>query len=399
MCETMDQQHAERQVMFGRAIDRRKLVTMMALALLAGCKMIPKGPPEAPPPTTGPSADVLPTDTGRHRVALLVPMAGGNAAVGQSIANAATMALLDTNAQNLRVTTYDTSGSATQAAEKAIADGNKLILGPLLSENIPDVSVKARAAKVPVISFSNDESAASKDVFIMGSLPSQSVVRTVDYARSRGVKTFAALIPRGVYGQRASSALLSAARTGGGSVVAMEVYDRSNASVTGAAQRLRTKGGYQAVLIADGGRMASLAAPVLKPAANPDSSQILGTELWSGESVIGSTPALRGAWFSAVADTRFNQFAKSYKSRFGGQPYRIATLGYDAVLLTLRIARDWRLGTIFPTGRMLDKDGFLGLDGPFRFAQSGVIERSLEVREVRSGGIAVISPAPTAFKD
>ena len=120
-----------------------------------------------------------------------------SAAVGQSIANAATMALLDTNAQNLRVTTYDTSGSATQAAEKAIADGNKLILGPLLSENIPDVSVKARAAKVPVISFSNDESAASKDVFIMGSLPSQSVVRTVDYARSRGVKTFAALIPRG----------------------------------------------------------------------------------------------------------------------------------------------------------------------------------------------------------
>ena len=112
-----------------------------------------------------------------------------------------------------------------------------------------------------------------------------------------------------------------------------------------------------------------------------------------------STPALRGAWFAAVADTRFNQFAKSYKSRFGGQPYRIATLGYDAVLLTLRVARDWRLGTIFPTDRMLDKGGFLGLDGPFRFGRNGVIERSLEVREVRAGGIAVVSPAPATFQD
>lgn len=385
--------------MFGRAIDRRKLVTMVALALLAGCKVIPKGPPEAPPPTTGPSADVLPTDTGRHRVALLVPLGGSNAAVGQSIANAATMALLDTNAQNLRVTTYDTSASASQAAEKAISDGNKLILGPLLSEDIPDVVVKARPAKVPVISFSNDESAAGNDVFIIGSLPSQSVVRTVEYARSRGVTSFGALIPRGVYGQRASSALLSAARTSGGSVVAMEVYDRSNASVTSAAQRLRTKGGYQAVLIADGGRMASLAAPVLKPADKPNSTQLLGTELWSGESVISTTPALRGALFAAVADTRFNQFAKSYKSRFGSQPYRIATLGYDAVLLTLRVARDWRMGTTFPTTRMLDSGGFLGLDGPFRFAKDGAIERSLEVREVRAGGIAVVSPAPATFKD
>ena len=107
--------------MFGMAMDRRKLVTVMALALLAGCKMIPKGPPEKAPPTTGPSADVLPADTTRHRVALLVPLTGSNAAVGQSIANAATMALLDTNAQNLRVTTYDTSINAGNAAMALVA--------------------------------------------------------------------------------------------------------------------------------------------------------------------------------------------------------------------------------------------------------------------------------------
>ena len=59
---------------------------------------------------------MLPTDTARHRIALLVPLSGENAAVGRSIANATTMALLDTNAENLRITTYDTATGAGSAA-------------------------------------------------------------------------------------------------------------------------------------------------------------------------------------------------------------------------------------------------------------------------------------------
>jgi hypothetical protein len=68
-------------------------------------------------------------------------------------------------------------------------------------------------------------------------------------------------------------------------------------------------------------------------------------------------------------------------------------------LLTIRVARDWRPGTPFPTARLADVGGFLGLDGPFRFSPSGQIERALEVREVRAGSIAVVSPAPDKFAD
>ena len=387
--------------MFERVLNRRGLMTIGALALLGGCTVIPKstGPATGPTPAPEPTPDTLPTDTTRHRIALLVPMTGSNAAVGQSIANAATMALLDTNAENLRVTTYDTSSSAADAARRAVADGNKLILGPLLSGNIPAVSAAARPAKVPLISFSNDEGAAAQDVFIMGNLPGESVDRTVRYARSRGVSTFAALSPRGEYGQRAQDALMAAARASGGSVVAMESYDRSNTSIASAARRLKDKGGFDAVLIADGGRMASRAAPVLKPAVSADKPIILGTELWSGEKAVTDTAALNGAWFSAVSDNRYVRFSTSYKQRFGGTPYRIATLGYDAVLLSLRVARDWQPGRDFPSRKLLDSGGFLGLDGPFRFSKAGIIERSLEVREVRSGGVAVVSPAPSRFDD
>ena len=386
--------------MFVSVFDWRKMAVLAMSALLAACAVVPKSTgPDRPSPTTGPTPDTLPTDTARHRIALLVPLTGKNSAVGQSIANASTMALLDTNAANLRVTTYDTSKGVADAATRAVRDGNKLILGPLLSENISVVEASARAAKVPLISFSNDETAASREVFVMGNLPSQSVTRTVNYARSRGITDFGALVPRGEYGQRASDALMASTRAGGARVLAMEAYDRSTASMTAAARRLAQKSDFGAVLIAEGGRLSSIAAPTIKAAEGAAAPRILGTELWSGEKQVTSTSALEGAWFSAVADTRFGQFSSSYKRRFGTNPYRIATLGYDAVLLTLRIARDWRPGNNFPSKQLADKDGFLGLDGPFRFSRNGVIERALEVREVRSGKIVTVSPAPSRFND
>jgi len=378
---------------------RRNLLAAAAMATLAACAVVPKGPvtgPAAPTPTPAPTQSELPNDAQRHRVALLVPMSGANGAVGQSIANAASMALMDTNAKNLRITNYDTAAGASAAAARAIMDGNQLILGPLLADDIPAVAAAARQGKVPLISFSNDESAAGRDVWVMGSLPGDSVRRTVRFARSRGVGTFGALVPKGEYGERASQALIAETRAAGGNVMAMESYDRSSTSITAAANKLRTRGPFDAILIADSGSLSARAAGVLKP-RGVASPRLLGTELWSGEKAVTTMPALSGAWFAAVSDSRFPQFVKSYRTRFAAQPYRIATLGYDAVLLTLRVARDWKPGRAFPTTALTSSEGFLGLDGAFRFGKNGVIDRALEVREVGGGAVKVVSPAPTKF--
>lgn len=377
------------------AITRRALVVGSAVALLGACAVVPKGPrpgTAAPAPAPAPSGSTLPADQQRHRVALLVPMSGSNAAVGRSIANATTMALLDTNAANLRITTYDTAAGASEAARRAVSDGNRLILGPLMGGEIGPVVAQAKG--VPVVSFSNDTTTASREVFLMGQMPEQSITRTVRYVRGKGAQSFAVLAPAGEYGQRAEAALRSAIAQSGGRFVGTETYARGNTSVVSAAQRLKARGGYDTVLIADGARLAAQGAAQLR---SPN-TRILGTELWSGEAAIARTPALNGAVFSAVADGRYQRFADSYRARFGAAPYRIATLGYDAVLLTLRVARDWQLGRAFPADRLRDSGGFLGLDGAFRFDRNGVVDRAMEVREVRGGRITVADQAPARFQ-
>ena len=389
---------------------RRSIVTLAAAALLgmalSGCQLVPKPRPEPPPEEPLPEVEApreedpgpqLPPEETRNRVAVLVPISGANAGVGQSIANAANLALLDAGSERIRITVYDTAkGGPAAAANQALAEGNGLFLGPLLAEDVRAVAPIARRADVPVISFSNDSSVAGNGVYLMGFTPGQSIARVVGFARGRGLERFGALAPTGVYGRRASQAMIDAVEGAEASLVGMQTYDGGPASVRTAVARLYGLGDIDAVLIGDGGRGAAAAAPLLRSGANAG-VRLLGTELWATETGLGRTPALRGAWYASVGDSMFNQLRTRYRARYGVSPYRLASLGYDAVLLTVRIAKNWRLGRPFPERELRDPVGFAGVDGPFRFTASGIAERSLEVREVTATGTIVVSPAPRGF--
>lgn len=380
-------------------------ITLAAACLLGACStIVPRGPvavPDRPIATAPAPRDAgidrgIPRDVERNRVALLVPMSGSNAGIGRSIANATMLAVLDTKTEKVRITNYDTATGAAAAARRAIAEGAQLILGPLLAEDVRAVAPIARAANVPVIAFSNDVGVAGDGTYLLGYAPAQSIGRVVDYARSRGVTTFAGLVPNGLYGQRSSTAFLRAVEDAGGQVVSLQTYVRGVAGIGPATTRLNDKAPYGAVLLADAGAAAASAAPLVKRAS--PGVHLLGTELWNTESAIGSRTALDGAWFASVPDALYRQFAVKYRGRFGASPYRLSSLGYDAVLLTVRISRDWPVGRPFPEQRLRDKDGFAGIDGAFRFGSDGIAERALQVQEIRGGTTSVVSPAPTDFR-
>jgi branched-chain amino acid transport system substrate-binding protein len=395
---------AEATVLRQRMVSWRRLATVALATLVAACStVVPKGPPppvtrpvENRPTANRPIEGGIPTDNDRDRVALLVPLTGQNAGVGKSIANATQMALLDSGSAKVRITTYDTNTGAVAAANRALADGNRLILGPLLAEDVRAIEPVASRAHVPVITFSNDESVAGDGVYLLGYVPAQAIDRVVDYAGSRGVTSFAGLVPNGLYGQRASTAFLRSVEDAGGQVVSLQTYDRSAASVNAAVGRVAKNGPVGAVMIADSGATAAMVAPIVKRGAGA-STRLLGTELWNTESAIASKAALNGAWFASVPDDLYRQFAVKYRSRFGAAPYRLSSLGYDAVLLTVRIARDWRPGSDFPQSALRDPGGFAGIDGAFRFGRDGIAQRALEVQEIRDGRTVVVSPAPTGF--
>jgi ABC-type branched-subunit amino acid transport system substrate-binding protein len=373
-----------------RQARRDFLITLLGASLLAGCQT-GRRPPLG---ESGAPVVVRPVDAQRNLVALVVPLTGADAGVGSSLANAANLALTDTGEKSLRLNIYDSAGpgGAAAATQRAVAEGAGLILGPLLAADVRAAAPVARRASVPVIAFSNDESVAGDGVYLIGLSPTQSIARVVGFAREKGAVRFAGLIPSGLYGERASQALNRAVRSAGGRVTALENFSRSPASARAAAGRLRVKGGFDAVLIADGGQTAAVAAPVL-----PGAAKLLGTELWANDKQLGKTAALRGAWYAAAPDTRFAQLASRYRARYGKSPYRLASLAYDSVLLAARAAKAWPIGRPFPARTLGDREGFVGVDGTFRFGRDGVADRLLEVRQVTGAGTSVVARAGTAF--
>lgn len=364
-----------------------KLLILASVILLAACSTVPR--------SKAPLVVAEPSD-GMHRVALLLPVTGPDAEVGQSIANATALALADTKVTNIRMVTYDTGLGVAAATQRAIADGNKVILGPLRGDNVIEVAEIARPAGVPIISFSNDVGVAGQNVFLLGHLPNQSIERVVLYAKSKGMNRFAGVVASNVYGQRAQSNLTTAVRAAGGVLVGIQETNGTAASADAAARRLAQLGPIDAVLIADNGRAAITTVPALRR-SGLRTAKILGTDLWNIDGTLAGSSPMYGAWFASVSDTLYTQYATKYRARFGKAPLRLSSLGYDSVLLVARVARDWRPGTRFPIGQLTDPQGFIGVDGAFRFNPNGMTDRMLEVQEIQAGKFVTISAAPSQF--
>lgn len=411
------------------------IVAAFGLLTLAGCASqgdTARGPapapaaPARPEITAPPPPEVVKPGPAQHHVALLVPMTGPNAPIGQSIANAANMALLDINNPQIRLRIYNTTDGARQAAADAVADGARIILGPLLAESVKEVQPVAEFRGVPVIAFSNDADLAGSGTYVMGYQPDQEIKRVIKHARQQGMKRFAALIPGGSYGKRSSEAFVDAVREAGGSVASIETYPRDRARLLTAARRVANYDvrlsqaraqaaeatgvvgsaasklpppNFDALLIADVADYARAFVPALKQyGVDPSKVRIIGPGLWNTEQNVGRGGALTGAWFASVPDHTYNSLAQRYNSRFGSRPSRFASMGYDSILLVhAATASGWKIGAPFPRAILHATAGYTGIDGLFRFNDKGVAERGMQVNEVTPTGTRVAAPAPAAF--
>ena len=381
----------------------RPLLALATIAFLLGaCTESPQPSTPLPPPKpTGPVAGSPTTASGKARIALLLPLSGRSAPIGQSMQQAAELALFDTGAKDLALAAYDAGESgdaAIQAYKRAQADGCALILGPLFGSSAAALAPMRRADRTNIISFSNDESVAQPGLWVIGIAAPPQVRRVVDYTVSTGIKRFAVLSPRSTYGDQMASTLQSHVAMRGGTVVASETYDeRSDVSV--AAKRLAdaTQGqGKLAILLPIAPpRLNTVLASLSANGLDPKSVQLIGTGVWDVPG-IGSDPMLRGAWYAAPDPARRADFERKYVATYGRPPHRLATLAYDAVSLAAQLAR-LKPGGDFSAEAIANPNGWSGVDGVFRLLPDGHTERALAVIEVQGDRGAVVSPAPNTF--
>ena len=351
-----------------------------------------------------PAADANSTaiGSGQIKVGLILPLsATGNAGlVGQSMKNAAELALADFKSPNVQLLVKDDGGSAqgTQSAvQQALDEGAEIILGPLFAHSVGVAGQAARARNVPVIAFSSDSSVAARGVYLLSFLPESDVDRIVDYAVANGKRSFAAMLPDNSYGTVVEAAFKQAVARKGGRIVGLERYALDSARMVEPASRVaQAARGADAIFIPDGADAIPLVVQALSAVGVvPRQVQLLGTALWDDPRIFNDS-SLQGGWYAAPDSNGFRGFSAKYRARFGQDPERVATLAYDAVALVAALVKTQRPQR-FSDEVLTNALGFAGIDGIFRFRPDGTNDRGIAVLRVAPTGGQVVSPAQRSF--
>ena len=371
------------------------------------------------------------------KIGILLPLSGDGEEDGRAFLDAMQLAFFEVANKNLKLYIADTKGSRAGAAEsiqKLITEDVGLILGPLFSESTEAIAPLARAAQIPVISFSNNIKVARTGVFVFGFLPEQQIVRILKYAFKNNYRRVATFAPANAFGELSVSVARDIINKTDQKLVSEILYDpntpdlnqlvREFSEYDNRKQRLQrqktqlkrqsdeiandalarlsgldTLGdpSFDAVLLPSGGSELLTVAPLLAfYDVDPSRIRLLGSSLWDRVNGLSLEPSLMGAWYAAPEPKLRLLYEVKFKKMFGYSPPRLSSLAYDAMLLGVELTsedREWDGSLVSIT----DPSGFRGVDGIVRLLNNGSNERGLAILEVGSGGVKVIDDAPSMF--
>ena len=385
--------------MFAPSFSRRAtLLRALALAgitALAGCG-IPQGATEGP--VIDPAAPV--------QVALLVPAGSGQPSdtlIARNLENAARMAVADLQGAQIDLRIYPTAGdpaSAAGAATTAIADGARIILGPLYAEEANAVGVATAGSGVNILAFSNNTTVAGGNVFVLGPTFRNTANRLVRFGRGMGIDRYLIAHASDLQGNLGRDAIAAAVNANGGTVVGTQGYELSQSSILAAAPSIvaaANAGGAQAVFTTAGVNADLPIIVTALPEAGLNSAvRFVGLTRWNAVPQAMELPGLQGGLFTLPDVAMAQAFESRYAAAFGEPPHPLAGLAYDGIAaIGALVAR--RDPNALGRSALTQSQGFQGTAGIFRLLPDGTNERGLAVAEVRNRSIAILDPAPRVF--
>jgi len=361
----------------------------------------------------------------RHAAAILLPLTGPRAALGQVLLQGAQLSAQD-NALALDVLdTGGTASGAATAAQTAITNQDSVILGPLTSVETAAVGPIARGAGIPVLAFTNDAAQSQPGVWPLGVSPDQQIRRLVASAQAQGKTQFAGLLPDSDFGRAMANALTKETQAAGLPAPSIHMHSAGMPAITQsardladyanrrgpidakvkAARALGTADGrreaqelvktpipppsFNVLLLADTGDALQEIASLL-PYYDVDRSvvQIVGPALWADPA--SGSGSVTGAWYAAPDSSTRSDFERDFGAKYGVSPSPLADLAFDAVSVAKVI--------VGPRGSdvaiLTQPGGFVGTDGWFTLQPDGQVRRGLAVFKIERAGPELIDPAP-----
>jgi ABC-type branched-subunit amino acid transport system substrate-binding protein len=312
----------------------RLLAALLALAFLSACATTPVRTASAPD-------DGVAVDLSQPvRVALLAPLGAADPGldrIGRDLVNAARLAQADLRDAAVDLQVYETRGSfegGQAAASAAVAEGAKIIVGPLLSTETAGAEPVARAAGVSMLTFSNNPDVAGPGVYLLGVTPGNSARALVDHARARGLSNFGVLYVQGETERVIRDSVIQAVAASGGQVVSSQAYPYSQQGVqetVAAMSAALQNAGADAVFLTERSTAGLVADGLRANGLTADRALFLGLQPWGQDADTLARGSLQGAVYAAPDPGPLSAFEGRYVTAYGEPPHELAVLAYDGV--------------------------------------------------------------------
>nr|WP_298795627.1 penicillin-binding protein activator [uncultured Acetobacter sp.] len=216
-----------------------------------------------------------------HKIGILLPLTGPNAALGHELLSGAQLALAESGAGTaqgqataLQMDVHDTAaaGGASAAASAAAEAGDGIILGPLTAVDTAAAAPAAQSASMPVLAFTSDVGQARSGVWVMGITPEDQVERLVATARKEGRHRFAAFLPDNPLGHALGNGLVASCRDQGLMSPAIVYHISSPASITQMMHELSSYDTRLAEAKPDGSGAVPVSTPAVPAAGGTDAA-------------------------------------------------------------------------------------------------------------------------------
>ena len=371
-----------------------RLAALAALIALAACQ----------PVTLGNTGGAV-SRGGAVPVALLVPHGtqdAQEASLARDLEAAARLAVSDLDGVEIDLRVYGTAGQpaqAQQAALNAVADGARIIIGPLRAETANAAAVATAGRGVNVLAFSNNPTIAGGNLFVLGQTFRTTANRLARYAVRNGKSRIMVVHSDNLAGRLGRDAIGSAVRAEGATLSGSVSYEFSQDGVVNAVPEIRTTAETNSAdaifLTANTAGALPLFSQMLPEAGlGPDRFQYIGLTRWDTPPQTRDLPGVQGGWFALPDPARAAQFASRFEAAQGNPPHPIAGLAYDGIAA---------VGALTKSGRGLTRNdltqpvGFQGVGGVFRLLPDGSNERGLAVATITDRKVEILSPAPQSF--
>ena len=332
------------------------------------------------------------------KIGVLLPLSGPYATIGLDLQRASSLSLLESGAQNITLLYRDTQGApehTLQAAQDLIHEGVDLILGPLFAEPTHAITRLLRRKHIHALSFSSDFTNASGGVFLMGSDPAEQMTHMVLFAQKKHKNDICIIVPKGPLEERAKTAVSHLQnKTQDLPHTRIITYNKGIHDFKELAEQMKDIT-FDALLIPECDDAAKIVSSFVYYDVQMQSKQLLGSNHWATKD-FAKDPHFFGAWYPAFPNHARQDFEERFQKLMGHFPHQLASLAYDAVAIVITLTKNYATDP-FHLAHLTYTEGFIGLDGLFRFLHSGTNERTFDIYEVTPSGAQIIQKAFKKF--